>query len=138
MLGAEELGAVLPSGALAAQIVPTDRPLVARVRVSPDEIGHVSVGDEALMRITTYDLQINGEMDGEITRISPSAFQAEDGQSYYEVDLAFRSRFADHSDVKALAPGMSLTANLLGEESSVLGYLFAPFKRALELAFTGR
>lgn len=138
MLGAAELGAVLPAGALAAEIVPLDRPLVARVRVSPDEIGHVKLGDEALLRITTYDLLIFGEMDGRITRISPTAFQAQDGATYYEVDLAFQSRFEDGTDIKALAPGMSLSANLLGEKSSVLAYLFTPFKRALDLAFTSR
>ena len=135
-LGAGEVGAVLGAGQLAAEIVPVDRALVAQVRVSPDEIGHVKVGDEATMRINTYSRQEFGELGGSVTRISPTAFSGEDGLSYYEVELKLISRHPAQADVRALAPGMSLTANLLGEESSVLAYLLAPFRRAMDLAFT--
>lgn len=136
MLGANELGAVLPAGGLAAEIVPTDRPLVARVRVSPDEIGHVNIGDDALLRINTYSRQVYEEIDARIASISPTAFSAEDGRNYFEVELALVSRYDDEADIKALAPGMSLNANLLGEESSVLAYLVTPFRQAMTLAFT--
>lgn len=138
LLGAAELGAVLPAGALAAEIVPVDRPLVARVKVSPDEIGHVEIGDEATLRINTFSRQVIGEIDGAVASISPTVFASEDGSSYYEVELSITSRLEDRADIRALTPGMSLTASLLGEESSVLAYLLEPFRRAMDLAFTSQ
>ncbi|MEM9726460.1 MAG: HlyD family type I secretion periplasmic adaptor subunit [Pseudomonadota bacterium] len=135
-MAASEQGAVLPAGAMVAEIIPIDRPLVAQVRVSPDEIGFVDVGDLAELQVITYGLSAFGQIDGEVTDISPTAFTGEDGRSYFEVELALRSRFEDKADLKALSPGMSLTANLLGDRSSVLGYLMEPFSRASSLAFT--
>lgn len=136
-LGAAELGAVIPQGGLAAEIVPTDRPLVARVRVSPDQIGHIGPGDEAKLMIATFGLQPIGELDATIDLISPTAFDdPADGARYYEVDLAIAPEQDRGADISQLSPGMSLSANILGHESSVLAYLLHPILRAIDLAFT--
>lgn len=135
-LGAAELGAVIPEGGLAAEIVPNDRPLVARVRVSPDEIGHIAVGDEAKLMIATFGLQAIGELSAEIRLISPTAFAEQDGTRFYEVDLNILPMQDRPVDLTQLSPGMSLSANILGDESSVLLYLLNPVRRALDLAFT--
>ncbi|MEL6979976.1 MAG: HlyD family type I secretion periplasmic adaptor subunit [Pseudomonadota bacterium] len=135
-LGGAEPGVVIAQGGLAAEIVATDRPMVARVRVSPEEIGHIGVGDEAKLMIATFGLQPIGELQAEIRLISPTVFTEQDGTRYYEVDLDLLSEQDKPVDLSRLSPGMSLSANILGHESSILAYLLQPVIRALDLAFT--
>lgn len=136
-LGAGGPGAVVRPGDLVAEIVPADRSLVAEVRISPSEIAHVAVGDEARLHVETLDPDAVGDVLGVVTMISPSAIVSPEGDAYYTAEIDLTDALAAPRSVDlSLLPGMNLTANILGDERTVLGYLTAPFKRAWRTAFT--
>ncbi len=136
-LGAESAGAVIAPGGVVAEIVPTGRRLIADVRVSPQDIGHVKVGDRAEVRVTTFDPELYGEVAGAISQISPSAFSDEKGDTYYKAELELTIPLVgENPRAIQLQPGMTLFASILTEERSILGYLAKPFRRALNQAFS--
>ena len=62
-LGLKGAGSVLAPGDVVAEIVPANSELVAEVRISPRDIGHVELGDQAEIAITTFDPNIQGHFD---------------------------------------------------------------------------
>lgn len=137
MLGAESPGAVIPPGGVVAEIVPHGRELIADVRLDPSDIGHVQVGDRAEVRVTTFDPELYGEVEGVVSRISPTAFADDRGETYYQAELVLSAPQAgENPRVMQLQPGMTLFASILTEERSILGYLGKPFRRALTQAFS--
>ena len=125
-------GAALEPGGLAAEIVPSDRMLIAEIRIPPEKIGHVKVGDQARLFISTYDEIDIGEVLGEIVSISPSAIQAPEGETFYQAEVSLPAGMIKRD---LLRPGMTLSANILGAQRTILGYLLNPFEKALAAAF---
>ena len=138
-LGAAAPGGVIAPGGLAASIVPTGDALVAEVRVSPDDIGHIGVGHDATVRISTFDSDKFGEVNGVVSVISPTSFETETGERYYTAQLTL-----DHIQgvidgrEAALSPGMVVTAEIKTGAKSVLRYLFKPVVNAMDNAFVER
>lgn len=138
-LGAQTAGGVIAPGGLSAMIVPLSDAVSASIRISPDDIGHVHVGDEATVRVTTFDVESFGEINGEITLIAPTSSETEKGERYFHAELAL-----DHveslqgGEVLRLTPGMVVEARIQTGSKSVLRYLFKPVARALDKAFAER
>lgn len=125
-------GGVIEPGGLVAEIVPDDRLLVAEVKIAPEKIGEVAVGDEARIFIATFDDLEIGDLRGVVTMIGPGAVPDGEGGSYYMAEVALPPALLAEG---RLRPGMSLSANILGAERTVLGYLLRPFERAADAAF---
>ncbi|MEM1201098.1 MAG: HlyD family type I secretion periplasmic adaptor subunit, partial [Pseudomonadota bacterium] len=80
-------GEVIKAGDLVAKIVPTGNDIVAEVRLNPRDIGHVNVGDDAEIKISTFDPNVFGVVPGKVTKLSASTFQSEQGEVYYKATL---------------------------------------------------
>lgn len=132
-------GGVVPPGGLTARVVPAPAELVAEVRISPNDIGHVSVGDTAVVMVTTFDAQRFGEIEGEVAHISPAAFEDEQAGPYFEAQLRLsRLESVIEGETVRLSPGMAVQAEIRTGSKSVLRYLLKPAERALERAFAER
>lgn len=138
-LGAPAPGGVVQPGGLVATIVPSEDRVKAEVRVRPDDIGHVELGGEAFVRVTTFDSERFGEIKGEVSMISPTSFETETGERYFLAELEL-DRTAAEVDGKrlSLAPGMVVSAEIKTGAKSVLRYLMKPIFRGLERAFSER
>ncbi|MBX2855891.1 MAG: HlyD family type I secretion periplasmic adaptor subunit [Rhodobacteraceae bacterium] len=138
-LGVAAPGGVVSQGGLVASIVPAGDELVAEVRVSPDDIGHIAIGHDAQVRISTFDSDKFGEVNGVVSVISPTSFETESGERYYAAQLTL-----DHINGEidgrevALSPGMIVTAEIKTGAKSVLRYLFKPVVNAMDNAFVER
>lgn len=138
-LSSGSVGTVVEPGGLIAQLVPVDDELVAEVKVSPNDIGHVEIGDEAQVKITTYDAARFGAIEGEVRRISASTFRNEDGEPYYKVIIGLaRAHVGGGSDTHAVLPGMVVNAEIVTGSKSLVRYLLKPVYRSLDTAFTER
>ena len=125
-------GSVLAPGDVVAEIVPSDSDLVADVRISPRDIGHVEVGDEAEIAITTFDPNIQGILKGEVSVISASSFRDENGNYYFKakVPLVF-NQIGIGSQAETISPGMVVDAKIVTGSKSVMQYLLRPVTRAI-------
>lgn len=131
-LGGGGPGAVIEPGGLVAEIVPSGRTLIAEIRIPPEKIGDVALGDDARIFIATYDDVDVGDVRGVVSLISPGVIVDAEGVSFYRAEVTLPETLIEGT---TLRPGMSLSANILGAERTVLGYLLRPFEKGLDAAF---
>lgn len=140
-LGAATRGDVLAPGGLVARIVPAARggreEIVADIRIAPEDIGYVAVGDSAEVTVTAFETEIFGKIHGRVREISPSSLMGEDGTAYYSAKLDIDRTTARLGDrTLALGPGMVVQAKLSAADGYLLGYLMEPVTKSLERAFS--
>jgi HlyD family type I secretion membrane fusion protein len=133
------IGEIIEPGGMVAQIVPIDDELVAEVKVSPNDIGHVALGDPAQIKITTYDPARYGALEGNVKKISATTFRDEEGEPYYKTVIALNSTHVGREAAQhAVLPGMVVNAEIITGSKSLTRYLLKPVYRALDNAFTER
>ena len=126
------IGDMVHSGDVVAEIVPSDSDLVAEVRVSPRDIGHVDVGDEAEIAVTTFDPNIEGTLKGEVSVISASSFRDEYGNYYFKAMIPLKTNTIGHgARAETISPGMVVDAKIVTGSKSVLQYMLKPVTRAI-------
>ncbi|MGB1026745.1 MAG: HlyD family type I secretion periplasmic adaptor subunit, partial [Rhodospirillaceae bacterium] len=118
-------GSVLDPGQSFATLVPIDDILLVEARILNRDVGHVEVGQEVSVKVTTYDYARYGAVTGELVRISPTTFVDEaSGETYYkgsvELDQAF---VGDDPGRNPILPGMLVEADIVTGDKSVLAYL---------------
>ncbi|MEM7709618.1 MAG: HlyD family type I secretion periplasmic adaptor subunit [Pseudomonadota bacterium] len=132
-------GQVVPPGGPIASILPSGDRLVARVRLSPRDIGHVGEGDAARLKVTTFDARRYGHVPGRIAVVSPTSQVDGDGQPWFEVTiLPEEDGIGTSADLRPLRAGMEVTGEIVSRERTVLGYLLKPIERVLETSMGER
>lgn len=135
-------GGIVKAGESIAEVVPSEDNLVLEARISPKDIGFVKVGQDARIKITTYDYSIFGSMKGVVTRISADAVSTEErGQTVYY----YVARIETESSVMRslgrnlpIIPGMQAQVDIITGNKTVLQYLMKPIIGIRENAFTER
>jgi adhesin transport system membrane fusion protein len=132
-------GEVVQPGGLLMTVVPVEDQLEAEVRVSSADIGHVEVGQPVKLKVATYDFTRYGAMDGELVRLSATTFLDEQGKPYYKaiVRLA-RSHMGPGAGENPILPGMTVEADIITGDKSLLEYLLKPVHLAFKNAFHER
>ncbi len=132
-------GEVVPPGESILRIVPVGGDLVAEVRVHPEDIADVKVGDAADIKVSAFDFTRYGKLKGEVSSISPTTFETDDHQLYYKavvkLDSADATTFAPFSRLQA---GMTVDADIVSASKSLLRYLLKPIFRGMDVAFSER
>lgn len=130
-------GAVISSGTVLAQIVPTGRDMEIEVAVNPRDIDHVHTGQAAEVMVTAFDSRAVPRLDAKVVNVPPGAVKdPATGQSYYRVMLAL-----DAGEVAKnghLRPGMQVEAFLATGTRSVLSWLMAPLMQPFSHALRER
>jgi len=125
------LGGVIAPGSIVAEVVPVGQELMAFTRVAPRDIGNVVVGQKVELKVQAYDYARYGTIAGKVSSISAGTFQDEKtGEPYYKVLVSLSQPHAGKDRTRnLLVPGMTLTADILTDRTSLLWYLLAPIKR---------
>lgn len=132
-------GEVVPPGETMFTLVPKDATLVAEIRIPPGDIGHVRVGDTALLKLRTYDFRRHGGAEGLITTISPSQVTDPDGTKYFRATITpDRPHIGTGEARRPLTAGLDVTAEIVTESRTLLQYLFKPVDQALGRALSER
>lgn len=130
------VGQVLQPGSPLMQIVPTQAPLEAEIRIQPRDIGFVRVNQLVNMRVSSFDYARYGFATGHLKRISASSVTGEDGKPFYRAWVLFDAPYVGgKSGRNPLQAGMGLEAEIVTGEKTVLNYLSKPvidvFSRSL-------
>ena len=120
-------------------IVPDADRLTVDVRVQPQDIDTVRVGQRALLRFPAFNLRTTPEIDGAVMRVSADvSTDPKSGQSYYIARIRLPSaELARLGDVR-LVPGMPVEAYLRMGERTVLSYLVKPLTDQIAKAWRER
>lgn len=134
------VGSVLKSAQPLYTLVPLDSPLQAEVKVSGDDVGHVSVHETARVKLAAWPFQKYGTLPGEVETLSENSFDpntSKDGQKQEQIPF-YRARvklLSDNlrgvpSDFRLL-PGMAVTAEIKVGKHSILSYFLYPLEKDL-------
>ena len=133
------IGAVIPPGQPLMEIVPIDEELLAEVKVSPADIGHVKKGDHVTVKVTTFDFSRYGSINGTISGLSATTFTSKQGAPYYKGLIKLEKHYVGNDPEKnKVLPGMIVNADVITGEKSLLAYLLKPIHRSLNSAFIER
>lgn len=133
------LGEVVEPGGLVAEVLPTEEMLVAEIKLRPDDIGHVEIGDAVELRSTTFSAKKFGILEGKILRVAPNSQKNDAGEVFFPVKIALAKQFIGNGDQQQrLSPGMEVNAAIFTNTRSVLDYLLDPLLSPLRRAFGER
>lgn len=132
-------GNVVQPGATLLEVVPVTGEMLVESKVNPRDIGHINVGDPVKVKVLTYDFARYGSISGKLTNISASTFENKEGQPYYQATVSLDKQYFEHRNGKKyLKPGMTVQADIVTGQKTILQYLLKPVHRAGESAFRER
>ncbi len=135
-LNVHTIGAVAEQGKVLLEIVPIDEELMVEAMVLPDDVGHLKPAQTVKVKVSAFDFSRYGSVAGTLGSVSASTFQAEDGKSFYKARIKLEHPYVgDDPKRNLIMPGMTVQADIVTGEKSVLRYLLKPIYVAAEGAF---
>lgn len=132
-------GAVIPSGAVILEVVPRNEVLIAEVRVSPADVGHIKEGLPAIIKVDTYKYGRLGGIKGTVSRISATTFRDDEGLAFFKTWIVLELDYVGPDpNSNKVAPGMTLVADIKTGSKSLMAYLLRPITYSLDAAFSER
>lgn len=132
------IGAVIPAGQTLMEIVPVDEQLVVEARILPQQVGRVAVGQDVQVKVDSYDYVRYGSIPGKLESISAMTFTDEiRRQDYYKGRIRLERNYAGaQPGAHPVLPGMTVDADIVTGEKTVLGYLLKPIQVAVHNAMS--
>lgn len=124
-------GMVIKPGGDLIELSPTDVPLVAEIKVKPEDRDHIWVGMDGRVRISALS-GAGRALPARVTVISPDAVSEPNGDRHYIVSLSVDAG----EQMRRVRPGMSVEAFLEAGQRTVLAYLAKPIYQAAETALS--
>lgn len=122
-------------------LVPLDVVLEAEAQIDSADIGYVKPGDAVRLKIDAFPFQRHGVLHAKVRSISQDAFKRDAstpggiGSAYYLARLAVNEpRLEIMKPDTRLLPGMTLSAEVVVGERSVMSYLVWPLTKGLREA----
>lgn len=138
-LTVNSIQSVIKPGETIMEIVPAGDILIVEARVTTSDIGHVSIGQAAEVKVNSYDPHRFGTVMGKVKQISASTFLDEQHNPYFQATIALDKDFVGSANNKyRIIPGMTVQADIKTGEKSVLDYLLKPIYRGFQNAFQER
>lgn len=129
------VGGVAPPGENLMLIVPRNDSLSLDVRVKPEDVDQLHLGQTALVRLSAFNQRTTPELDGTVERIA--ADLSEDpvtGLSFYLVRIHISDSERKRLAGLVLVPGMPAEAFIQTRQRTALSYLLKPLTDQFELA----
>ena len=138
-LAINSINAVAEPGKIILRIVPVDDELIVESRIMPDDVGHVHIGQNADVKIDSYDSSRFGSIDGTVKQISATTYLDEKNNPYYRAEITLKQTWVgDNPETMKIIPGMTVQANIETGAKSILAYLLRPISRGFDNAFGER
>lgn len=120
-------GGVVSPGGLVASLVPGNERLVVEVKLNAGEVGLISRGQSARLRLEGAGMQRFRPIDGEVVHISSDAITEPQKPPYFLVRIApTELEFSDGVTAYRLSPGVQVSASIITGHRTVMQYLLGP------------
>jgi HlyD family secretion protein len=128
-LSVHTVGGVIGPGEQIMLIVPDAETLAVEVKIPPQDIDHVHVGQDALLRFSAFNQRTTPEIKGEVSVVSADLTQDQrTGTNYYMARIVLKQdELARLGHVK-LIPGMPADAFIQMGSRTALSYLMKPLR----------
>ncbi|MGY8902125.1 MAG: HlyD family type I secretion periplasmic adaptor subunit [Flavobacteriales bacterium] len=131
------VGAVVSSGEVVAEIVPTGGQLLIEAFVDPKDIATIEPGQAAKISLTAYDPSKYGFLLGTLTKVSAdTVFREETKSSAYSVNVSIDTEIYESEDMPvSIVPGMIAQVDIIRGERTILEYFWQPIAKMKDTAF---
>jgi HlyD family secretion protein len=120
-------------------IVPKDENIVLEVKILNRDIGFISKGMRAKVKLATFSYQEFGIVEGKVIGVSPNAIVEKDVGLVFPTRIQLNKRAVDvRGQSVNFTPGMQATAEIVTRKKSVLDFLIEPITRRFSEAFSVR
>ena len=138
-LAVHTVGGVIAAGEPVMLIVPMNDPLRLEVKVAPQDIDQLFVGQEAIVRIQAFNQRTTPQLSGQVAQVSADVTNDPELQSsYYVVSLSLSDSEIDRLGDLRLVAGMQAEAFIKTTERSFFEYLLKPLTEQMARAFKDR
>ena len=133
------IGGVVQPGEAIMEVVPVRDTLVIETKLSPIDVGYVGVGQNAEVKIQTYDFLRYGSLNGVVKNVAADASTDFRGEPYFRVEIETDRNYLG-KDIGSLpiTPGMQAEINIKTGKRSVFNYLLSPVLKTWHAAFRER
>jgi adhesin transport system membrane fusion protein len=133
------VGGVIQAGQPILEIVPTEDEMLVEAYVKPSEVAFLKVGQKAVVKLTSYDFNKYGGLDGVLEHLSPDTLRDEKQrkpgnpveleEGLYRILIRIKdTNRVRHGRTITPTPGMTATVEIRTGQKTVLEYLFRPLQ----------
>ena len=139
------IGGVIQAGQNIVEIVPLDEQPIVEAFVKPSEVAFLKTGQAATVKLSAYDYNTYGGLEGVLEHLSPNTMRDESKarrpgtppvdleEAYYRILVRMTDSNLSRKGVVITAlPGMTATVELRTGKKTVLDYLIGPVKALSE------
>ncbi len=138
-LNVHTIGGVITASEPAMLIVPEADELTVEVKLAPQNIDQLMVGQPAVLRFSAFNQRTTPEINGVVKRISGDIVaDQKSGATFYLVHISTSTDEIARLDGLKLLPGMPVDAFIQTGSRTVLSYLTKPLRDQVVKAFRER
>ena len=129
------IGGVIEPAQKLIEIVPVDSELKIIAKVSPNNIAFLRVGQKVKVKITAYDAQRYGSLEGELVRIGASSVTDREGNVFFEIEVRTDKNYLGTAEAPLpVTPGMVADTEVVTGKRTIMEYVLKPFLQARDRA----
>ncbi len=133
------VGGVVEPAMQLVEIVPMDDELKIVAKVAPTDVAFLKRGQPVKVKISAYDSQIYGALDGELVRIAANSTSDREGNVTFEIEVkTVRNYLGDAASPLPITPGMVAEVNVVTGRRTIMYYLLKPLRRTMDRALAER
>lgn len=122
------VGGVVKPGENLIELIPNNHDIFIEAKANPRDRGSLRPGLNAEIRVSAYDAGELGVLKGHVTEVSADTLQEGREEPYFLVNILVNALPQRYSD-RAMVPGMTVTADVVTGQRTVLGYLLSPLRK---------
>ena len=130
-------GAVVGTGEVVAEIVPTGGKLLIEAFIDPKDIATVEIGQSVKISLTAYDASKYGYLLGTLKKVAAdTVFRKDTKTSNYSVNASIDSQiYEDDQTPVTIVPGMVAQVDIIRGDRTILEYFWQPVAKLKDTAF---
>jgi HlyD family type I secretion membrane fusion protein len=133
------IGGVITPAQKLLTIVPANAKMQIEVKVQPNDIDQLFIGQKAKLKFTAFSTRETPEIYGDVAFVSPATSTDQGtGRVYYVTQVEVPPAELAKLGEKKLVPGMLVDTFIQTEKRTALSYLVKPFQDQFERAFKER
>ncbi|MCK5111842.1 MAG: HlyD family type I secretion periplasmic adaptor subunit [Arcobacteraceae bacterium] len=114
-------------------IVPNNADIISQIKIAPEDIGKLYVGQRISLKVTAFDYALYGNLIGEITNISPDTItDKQSGNTYYLVQIKTQKDYLDNDKSNKLKVGMKVNTDIIVGKKTILEFVLKPVLRSTQ------
>lgn len=129
------VGGVIEPAQKLIEIVPVDSELKIIAKVLPSNVAFLRVGQPVKVKISAYDSQRYGSLNGTLVRIGASSVNDNEGNIFFEIEVRTdRNYLGTAENPLPVTPGMVADTEVVTGKRTIMEYILKPFLQARDRA----